>query len=282
VAKAALPGTAKGKPLIGVSSYFVADSELEGHRLRGTRGQDMLMSNLDYARSISEAGGVPVALPVLEDLQAASDLVDHLDGLLLAGGEDVDPCHYRQDALPDLGRVSRQRDRYEWALLDAALAKGIAIFGVCRGLQLLNVYFGGTLHQDLASRYSDEVPHASAHLGREALVHEVHFPDKSFLLKCFGKETIWVNSLHHQGADRLGVDLTVAALSPDGLVEAVQHRTRENLFAVQWHPEMMTGKYPLQRRLFHFFIAQSSTQPAGVSTDQPKRCSPLPAPFLSV
>ena len=280
MAKAALPGTAKGKPLIGVSSYFVADSELEGHRLRGTRGQDMLMSNLDYARSISEAGGVPVALPVLEDLQAAGDLVDHLDGLLLAGGEDVDPCHYRQDALPDLGRVSRLRDRYEWALLDAALAKGIAIFGVCRGLQLLNVYFGGTLHQDLASRYSDEVPHASAHLGREALVHEVHFPGKSFLLKCFGNETIWVNSLHHQGADRLGVDLTVAALSPDGLVEAVQHRTRENLFAVQWHPEMMTGKYPLQRRLFHFFIAQSSTQPAGVSTDQPKRRSPLPTPLL--
>ena len=280
MAKAALPGTAKGKPLIGVSSYFVADSELEGHRLRGTRGQDMLMSNLDYARSISEAGGVPVALPVLEDLQAAGDLVDHLDGLLLAGGEDVDPCHYRQDALPDLGRVSRQRDRYEWALLDAALAKGIAIFGVCRGLQLLNVYFGGTLHQDLASSYSDQVPHASAHLGREALVHEVHFPDTSFLRQCFEKETIWVNSLHHQGTGRLGVCLAVAALSPDGLVEAVQHRTRENLFAVQWHPEMMTGKYPQQRRLFHLLIAQSSAQPAGVSADQSKPCSPLPASLV--
>jgi len=280
VAKAALAGRAKGKPLIGVSSYYVADSELEGHRLRGTRGQDMLMSNLDYARSISEAGGVPVALPVLDDLEAAAELVDYLDGLLLAGGEDVDPCHYRQDPLPALGRVSHQRDRYEWALLDAALAKGIAIFGVCRGLQLLNVYFGGTLHQDLASSYSDQVPHASAHLGREALVHEVHFPVTSFLRKCFEKETIWVNSLHHQGTDRLAVDLAVAALSPDGLVEAVQHRTKENLFAVQWHPEMMTGRYPLQRRLFHLFIAQSSAQPADIIADQPKPCSPHPAPLL--
>jgi putative glutamine amidotransferase len=279
VANAALAGTAKGKPLIGVSSYFVADSELDGHRLRGTRGQDMLMSNLDYARSISEAGGVPVALPVLEDLEAAGEVVDHLDGLLLAGGEDVEPCHYHQDPLPGLGRVSSQRDRFEWALLDAALAKGIAIFGVCRGLQLLNVYFGGTLHQDLASSYSAQVGHASAHLGREALVHEVHFPDQSFLRQCFEKETIWVNSLHHQGADRLAVGLAVAALSPDGLVEAVQHRTRENLFAVQWHPEMMTGKYPLQRRLFHLFIAQSSLQPTGISADLPKRCSPSLAPL---
>jgi putative glutamine amidotransferase len=242
------------KPLIGITTYFVNDQELTGHRVRGTVGQDMVMSNLDYSRSIDQAEGIPVALPSLESPRAASDLVRHLDGLLLAGGEDIAPALFQQSPQPGLGAVIERRDRYEWALLAAALAKGIPIFGICRGLQLLNVYFGGSLYQDLATYYNNAVPHFSAHLGREALVHEVDLQSGSLLHRCLGEKRIWVNSLHHQGIDRLAADLEPAARSLEGLVEGVQHRSASNVFGVQWHPEMMTERHDIQRKLFYCFV----------------------------
>lgn len=265
------------KPLIGITTYFVVDKELEGRRVRGTVGQDMLMSNLDYARSVYEGGGIPVAVPTLHDSEAAAELVERLDGLLLAGGEDLAPALFRQEARPGLGIVIERRDRYEWALLQAALAKGIPILGICRGFQLLNVYFGGTLHQDLAAYYSAEIPHFSAHLGREALVHEVLLPEGTFLRQCYGTERLWVNSLHHQGVEILAPELLPAAVSREGLVEGFQHHTAENVIGVQWHPEMMTERYPVHRNLFRFFVEKAKKDralpgPYPVPTAPGSRC----------
>lgn len=244
------------KPLIGISTYFVADRELDGRRVRGTVGQDMLMSNLDYSRSVYEGGGIPVALPTLDGPEAAEELVERLDGLLLAGGEDLAPALFRQEPQPGLGPVIERRDRHEWALLAAALAKGIPVFGICRGFQLINVYFGGTLHQDLATCYSPDIPHFSAHLGREALVHEVALTVGTFLHSCYRTDRLWVNSLHHQGVAALAPDLLAAAVSREGLIEGLQHRTGK-VFGVQWHPEMMTERYLEHRGLFRFFIGQA-------------------------
>jgi putative glutamine amidotransferase len=198
-----------------------------------------------------------VALPTLDDAGAAAESVARLDGLLLAGGEDLAPALFRQEARPGLGVVIEQRDRYEWALLQAALAKDIPILGICRGFQLLNVYFGGTLYQDLAAYYSAEIPHFSAHLGREALVHEVLLPEDTFLRHCYETEILWVNSLHHQGVETLAPGLIAAAMSREGLVEGFQHRTAKNVFAVQWHPEMMTERYAVHQSLFRFFIEKT-------------------------
>lgn len=242
------------KPLIGITTYFVSDDELNGRRVRGTRGQDMLMSNLDYARSVNEIGGIPVALPVLNDPEAAGETLQRLDGLLLAGGEDLAPPLFGQEARPGIGTVCRRRDQYEWAILTAALKKGIPILGICRGFQLLNVYFGGTLYQDLAAYFNSEVPHACASLGREALVHEVVLNEGTFLRQCYEVETLWVNSLHHQGVEILAPELIPAALSRDGLVEGFQHCTAGYIFGVQWHPEMMTERYPVHQNLFRFFV----------------------------
>lgn len=245
------------RPLIGVSSYYVGHQELREHRLRGVFGQDMLMSNLDYARSIDEAGGIAVALPVLAAPGPAAELIGRLDGLLLAGGEDLAPELFGEKAAPGLGLVSQQRDRYEWALLTAALARGIPILGICRGLQLLNVYFGGTLHQDLATSHGQAIPHASAHLGREALVHEVELHPASLVHQAYEVASLPVNSLHHQGVARLAEPLRATARSADGLVEGVEHRTAKEVYAVQWHPEMMRERYPLHRRLFQLFVGQA-------------------------
>jgi len=245
------------KPLIGITTYFVSDEELKGRRVRGARGQDMLMANFDYARSVHEGGGIPVALPILTDTRAAADLAARVDGLLLAGGEDLAPALFSQDAQPGLGVVIERRDRYEWALLEAALIEGIPVFGICRGFQLLNVYFGGTLHQDLATYYSPEVAHNSSALGREALVHEVLLTEGTILSSCYGVRTLWVNSLHHQGVDVLAAALVPAALSREGLVEGFQHRTIGNVFGVQWHPEMMTERYAVHRNLFRYFVEKA-------------------------
>lgn len=248
------------KPLIGITTYFVSDEELKDRRVRGTRGQDMLMSNLDYARSVHEGGGIPVALPTLDDSKAAADLIGRLDGLLLAGGEDLAPALFRQAGQSGLGLVIERRDRYEWALLGAALAKGIPVLGICRGFQLLNVYFGGTLHQDLAAYYNSEIAHNSGELGREALVHEVLLSEGTILHRCCGVKTLWVNSLHHQGIDALAPALVPAAFSRDGLVEGLEHGTIGNVFGVQWHPEMMTERYFVHRKLFRFFVEKAEEQ----------------------
>lgn len=246
------------KPLIGISTYFVSDAEMKGHRLRGTDGQDMLISNLDYSRSVFAGGGIPVALPTMDDPEAAVDLVQHLDGLLLAGGEDLAPAFFGRSAQPGLGLVIEQRDRHEWALLEAALKKDIPILGICRGCQLLNVYFGGTLYQDLATYFSVDIPHFSAHLGREALVHEVSLREGSYLRKCYGAANLWVNSLHHQGIETLAPGLLPAARSGDGLVEGLQHRAARWVLGVQWHPEMMTERYVIHQNLFRSFVEMAS------------------------
>jgi putative glutamine amidotransferase len=247
------------KPLIGITTYFVTDDELKDRRVRGAAGQDMVMSNLDYSRSVYETGGIPAPLPVLSDTDAASDIVERLDGLLLAGGEDISPNFFGHEEQPGLGIISLKRDQYEWALLTAALKKGIPVLGICRGFQFLNVYFGGTLCQDLALHHSSDIPHASASLGREALVHEVLITEGSFLMKCYGVDTLWVNSLHHQGVNILADDLIPVAKSRDGLIEGFQHRTLQNLFGVQWHPEMMTERYKIHQNLFRFFIDKALT-----------------------
>lgn len=215
------------------------------------------MSNLDYSRSVHEVGGIPVALPTLADPRAAVDLIQRLDGLLLAGGEDLAPALFRQEVQPGLGMVIEKRDRYEWSLLQAALARGIPILGICRGFQLLNVYFGGTLYQDLPSYYNTEVPHHSPHLGREALVHEVRLKEGTYLRQCYGVENLWVNSLHHQGVAILAPDLLASAVSHEGLVEGFQHRTAPWIVGVQWHPEMMTERYIIHHNLFRGFIEKA-------------------------
>jgi putative glutamine amidotransferase len=251
------------KPLVGITTYLVSDEELQGHRPRGVAGQDMMMSNLDYSRSLLDAGAIPVALPVVSSLTEVGELVARLDALLLAGGEDLDPALFGREAEPGLGPVSERRDRYEWALLAAALARGIPVLGICRGLQLLNVFFGGTLHQDLASSFPSQVPHHSAHRGREALVHEVTLAEGSFLHHAYGCRHLWVNSLHHQGIETLAPPLREVASSWDGLVEGVAHATIANVFAVQWHPEMMTERHLLQRELFRYFVARVRESSAG-------------------
>lgn len=181
-----------------------------------------------YVDAVKQAGGIP-------DYRYCPVYSDEYDGLILTGGADIEPSRYGQ---PVNGSVAMDaaRDEAEWMLIDAFLRAKKPIFGICRGCQILNAYFGGTLHQDIETkarhRLDPNLPY---------LIHSVVANDP-FLEDLYGKEFA-VNSCHHQAIDRLGEGLRITAVCPDdGIVEAFAHESLP-VFAVQWHPEKLCGSY---------------------------------------
>ncbi|MBR8640483.1 gamma-glutamyl-gamma-aminobutyrate hydrolase family protein [Streptomyces tuirus] len=193
---------------------------------------DIYMS--PYARSIAEAGGAPVLLTREADPTA---VVERLDGLLLAGGEDVDPIRYGAAAPPEAGLIDPGRDELEFALYEAAVSRGIPVLGVCRGLQLINVACGGTLIVDIPHD-SGEAHGFRGYPGAHRR-HAVDITEGSDLYRLLGS-SVNVNSYHHQAVDEPGAGVVVTARAGDGIVEAIELPDRRVL-AVQWHPEMFGG-----------------------------------------
>lgn len=181
-----------------------------------------------YADHIVVAGGLPVYLPSRIDPQEA---MDRVDALVLSGGADVDPTRYGAQTCATTSPLEPERDAFELALLDAALARDLPVLAICRGLQLVNVSRGGTLHAHLAEHHPPS--------GR----HDVLVEPGSMLHDLVGPKAE-VNSLHHQAADRLGADLVVTARAPDGVIEGLE-LPGARLLGVQWHPEQMAGRQPV-------------------------------------
>jgi len=172
------------------------------------------------------------------------DYAKHLDGLLLQGGADVSPQSYAETANRPEWPGDRVRDIYELELLHEFIESGKPVLGVCRGCQLINVAFGGTLYQDIAT----DMPNASVHVNEQYDQHRhiVHFPDGSTFASIFAAQReAMVNSIHHQAVKTLGRDLSIEAVSPDdGLVEAVRYRHAPFVVGVQWHPEFHRSSGP--------------------------------------
>ena len=210
------------RPLVGIT---LGDGRAGFHALRE-----------DYVRSVEQAGAAPVLLAPLAPAGVPA-LVDRLDGLVLSGGGDVDPSLYGRPPHPKLGRVNRRRDEFELALAREALARDLPLLAICRGLQVLNVATGGTLVQDIPS----ELEGASGHDApgpRWKRSHDVELTPHACLRAILGRDTVAVNSFHHQAIDRLGAGLEVCGRCPgDGVIEAVEDRSRRFALAVQWHPE---------------------------------------------
>ncbi len=252
------------RPLIGITMYFVPDRELgPGQRLRGVEGQDLLASTADYARGIDLAGGIPFLVPPTLRPESVPTTLSHLDGLLLAGGEDVAPTWYGRPNEAGLGPRVPERDTFEFRLLAEALRQGLPLLAICRGMQLVNVHFGGTLVQDLpASRGA--IDHASRSAGTKwAGAHRVQPEPGSGLARLFPEKDgpLWVNSFHHQAVERVGEGLSVAARAEDGLVEALE-TPGGSLLAVQWHPEMMFEQAPAQLAPFRWLMERAERRNA--------------------
>jgi putative glutamine amidotransferase len=190
----------------------------------------------DYVRSIEQAGGVPLILAPGRPEDAA-ELLQRLDGLLLSGGSDVDPALYGEAPHPRLGRVIRERDLFELALVREALRRDLPLLAVCRGHQVLNVACSGTLVQDIPSQVARGGAH-DAPLERWERAHEVAVRRGTRLHAILGKDSVAVNSFHHQAIEKPGAGLAVSAVSePDGVIEGIEAPAHRFVVGVQWHPE---------------------------------------------
>ena len=215
--------------------------------------------NSRYYLAAAEAGAAPVMIPLLDqDPDALRAVYQRLDGLLLAGGVDMDPGTFDEVPHPRLGRTDHARDVVELELVRWAIEDKKPILGLCRGHQVLNVALGGTLWQDIATQVPAAVKHdyfPTAGFSRDYLAHEVSLMPGSRLHSTFQAPIIPVNSMHHQAIKGLAPSLLASGHSPDGLVEAIESGSDHFLVGVQWHPEMFGHKDGRTRRLFEAFIA---------------------------
>jgi putative glutamine amidotransferase len=222
---------ARDRPRIGVSANVMAPR----YDRRFYVGKALQYAEEGMLDWIWREGGLPLVLPVVGDTDVAG-FVEHLDGLLLSGGEDVSPELYDQRVRRPEWAGNPRRDRFELALFEAFAARDRPILGVCRGHQVLNVALGGTLHQDLVEDGRVTDPHRDP-VRYCRLRHDVRLRRPGYLFDLYGVEGAAVNTVHHQAVDVLGDDLEVLAESHDGLVEAVRHRSLRWAVGVQWHPE---------------------------------------------
>jgi putative glutamine amidotransferase len=198
--------------------------------------------NAAYVRSVLAAGGVPVMLSPLIGPSYAARALDGVDGLVLTGGEDMDPAWYQATSHPKANPPSRERDLFELALFAAARQREIPILGICRGIQVVNVALGGTLWQDLPSELPGPVDHYPE-VARGERTHLVRLQADTITAAALGGTELRVNSFHHQAIRDLAPKLVATGWSDDGLIEAVESAPGQSwLLAVQWHPEEMTGE----------------------------------------
>jgi putative glutamine amidotransferase len=231
-----------GKPMIGVTVSEIRAKE-DAQRVRhGEPTQTEMTLGLAYMRAVEQAGGVPVALPPLEN-ENVDSLLDHLQGLLLTGGPDVDPACYGAEPHGELGPTDRGVDEFEIALAKHADRRGMPILGICRGAQVLNVARGGSLIQHLPDFTDRTIDHRQTEPGDQT-THEVRVSPDSGLAQTTGGGPVQVNSFHHQAIDRLGIGLRPVAWARDGVVEAVEGQSEDGRFVlgVQWHAETLTGE----------------------------------------
>ncbi len=220
-------------PLIGLSGRRWPAEWIPLFDYTALRGEEVDVHLSEYPKVIERAGGLPVQLTRNTD---PPSIVARLDGLVMTGGADPDPALYGEDPHPELGSVERGRDDWELGLIRAALDARIPMLCVCRGAQLLNIALGGTLVQHL-----DSSEHARWDHPRIDRCHTVRVTPGSRAEALYGPETP-TNSLHHQAVGRIGDGVVVTGSTDDGVVEAFEVQDRPEVFAVQWHPEMLSDQ----------------------------------------
>ena len=206
--------------------------------------------NPDYMNSVTQAGGIPVMLPLTDRDEDLRKIAEGFDGFLFTGGPDLDPGLYGHEKMACCGGVCPGRDAMEMKLFRLAYERDKPILGICRGIQLMNVALGGTLYQDIPTQIPSELTHRVLEKPLARQVHEIQVSEEL----PFGDlpRTLWVNSRHHQCVLDLAPGLKVRATAPDGVIEAVYMPGKRHVRAVQWHPENFENE--LSRVIFEDFV----------------------------
>jgi len=238
-----------GKPIIGiVGSVF----EMESCVIKGT---ERAYVGDDYIKAIECAGGVPVVLPVIDDSDNIKMQMEMCNGVLLTGGQDIHPKYYGEDQHKRLGHLVSRVDQYQLKLAQMIIEADKPVLGICRGLQIMNVAFNGSLYQDLKEKSKDVLKHFQSGKRFET-AHRIRIDESSKIHSIFGAE-IMVNSYHHQGIKDLGQGLTVVAKSADGVIEAIEMKDKKFVLGVQWHPEMLLAGSKEMLPLFEALVEEA-------------------------
>lgn len=229
-------------PVIAITSSYLKNSE-----------HDYVFLNHSYLDAIRHFGGVPVILPVEGSPEEWALVLDLCDGVLFSGGNDLDPALYGEATLNDTVVPAPERDGGELEICRMAMERKLPTLGICRGIQLLNVYFGGTLYQDIPSQLETPEKHRMEKPYHRAS-HDCVLEQDSPLHRLLGREVISVNSHHHQSVKDLAPGFTVMGRCSDGVVEAICRPGEPFLWAVQWHPEKIWDIEDSSAKIFEAFI----------------------------
>jgi gamma-glutamyl-gamma-aminobutyrate hydrolase PuuD len=245
-----------GKPIVGITTRRYNPATPAGAIQRPVMGCGM-----DYPRSVLRSGGAPVLLPRTDDEEAIAAVMEAVDALLLSGGGDPVSLTYGAEPHPKTTCQDPIRDRMEFQAVAIARRRALPILAICRGIQALNVAFGGALIQDIPS----EVPGAVQHYTHEretVLSHTVDIEPGSLLAKVLGVTTTAVNSYHHQAVKDVGEHLIVNCRARDGVIEGLESAEGAPILAVQCHPEICCAEYPLFQELFDWLVAEAAQSAA--------------------
>lgn len=237
------------KPVIGVTPDFNAgDREDMGGK------EPTYFLRARYPRAIEDLGGVPLILPLTADSTLQRQLLKGVDGLVLTGsGPDLPPSLYGERRRYRFGVMSYQRYQFELGMARLAADTGVPLFGICGGMQAINVALGGSLVQDIVSQIDSALPHRPPGPATR-LAHPVQIVPHSLLRRIARQAEIRVNSSHHQSVKKLAPSLVASAVAPDGVIEAIESPRHRFLLGVQWHPEFLYDREEVHRRLFQAFL----------------------------
>lgn len=217
------------KPIIGIMAHPT---------LNEYRGNKATIHSCgeNYLFSVEAAGGIPLILPIFDDPEALDRYTAMCDAYIVPGGIDVNPISYGEQPHPLLETTRLDFDEYQLHLIERMRVSKKPVLAICRGIQIVNVAYGGTLYQDVSLHGEGTMRHSQVDITPGGISHRVSIEDGSILHRLYGSE-LWTNSYHHQSIKDLGAGLRITARADDGIIEAVEATDHPYLHAVQWHPE---------------------------------------------
>jgi putative glutamine amidotransferase len=235
-------------PIIGILANLLVIEE-------GTfAGTERIYVSRDYIHCVQKAGGVPIILPLTEDLNTLKRQIESIDALIISGGQDVHPQFYQEDVQEGMGPINLERDRYEIEVIRFALNLEMPILGICRGMQILNVACGGTLYQDLKRYFPGPTLNHSQELPKTEASHLIRISPNTLLYDILNTPTVPANSFHHQAIKELAEGFLPNAISEDRVIEGMEKKEGSFALGVQWHPEAMVDSHPHMLNIFKKLI----------------------------